>query len=63
MLALEDDATQVDVASGVARFYNRSSQAVIKATTPFGYVIAPANTTFDLYVGNESVEVIALKGR
>jgi hypothetical protein len=62
VLALEDDATQVDVASGVARFYNRSAQGVIKATTPFGYVIAPAYTTFDLYVGDESVEVIALKG-
>ena len=62
VLALEDDATQVDVASGVARFYNRSAQGVIKATTPFGYVIAPSNTTFDLYVGDESVEVIALKG-
>ena len=62
VLDLENDATQADVASGVARFYNRSAQGVIKATTPFGYVIAPAYTAFDLYVGNESVEVIALKG-
>ncbi len=60
-IALDEDVTEVDVASGIARFYNRGSQGVIKATTPFGYVLAPAGSMFDLYVGDESLEVIALK--
>src|SRR5262249_16464338 len=49
-------------ASGVARFDNLSTHGVIKATTPFGYVLAEPQSTFDLYVGDQSVEVIALKG-
>jgi len=36
LLTLKEDLTEIDVASGVARFYNRSSDGVIKATTPFG---------------------------
>ena len=62
LIGLRDDLTEIDIASGVARFYNKSSYAVIKATTPFGYVMAPAETCFDLYVDNDSAEVIALKG-
>ncbi len=61
-IALEDDLTEVDVASGMVRFYNRGVKTIVKATTPFGYVVAPADSRFDLYVGDESVEVIALKG-
>ncbi len=61
-LALLPDLTHIDIASGVARFYNKSSAAIIKAATPLGFVVAPAHTIFDLYVGNESVEVIALQG-
>ncbi|MHC1744697.1 MAG: DUF6600 domain-containing protein [Syntrophobacteraceae bacterium] len=61
-IALEDDLTEVDVASGMTRFYSRGGKTVVKATTPFGYVVAPADSRFDLYVGDESVEVIALKG-
>ena len=62
LIKLETDVTELDAASGIARFYNKSAQVVIKATTPFGYVIAPENTCFDLYVGEGSVEVIALRG-
>ncbi len=61
-IALDDEVTEIDVASGVARFYSRGRESVIKATTPFGYVLAPAGTVVDLYVGDRSVEVIALKG-
>jgi len=52
------------VASGLARFYNRNSNVnvLVKATTPFGYVVAQPGSTFDLYGGDQSVEVIALKG-
>lgn len=62
LITLEKDVTEVDVASGIARFFNKSRNVVIKATTPFGYVVGPVGSVFDLYVGDESVEVIALKG-
>ncbi|MGE4558850.1 MAG: DUF6600 domain-containing protein [Desulfobulbus sp.] len=62
MMDLVDDATTIDVASGQARFFNKSSEAVIKVTTPFGSVVAPAGTACDLYVGDESIEVIAVRG-
>jgi len=62
LIALRSEVTEIDVASGVARFYDRSEEAVIKVTTPFGYIVARSGTVFDLYVGDESLEVIALKG-
>jgi hypothetical protein len=62
LINLDSDATTVDVASGLARLYNRSTNTVIKATTPFGYVVAPAGSGCDLYVGDESLEVIAVRG-
>ncbi len=62
LIALQTDVTEVDVASGLARFYNRSSNVLVKVTTPFGYVVAQPGSIFDLYVGDQSVEVIALKG-
>ncbi len=63
LIALKADVTGVDVASGVARFHNRSSNALIKATTPFGYVVGQPGSAFDLYVGDESAEVISLSGK
>ncbi len=62
LIALREDVTEVDLASGTARFYNKSQNSVIKATTPFGYVVAQPGTAFDLYVGDESTEVISLDG-
>ena len=62
-IALDTDLAEVDVASGVARFYNKSSDTVIKATSPFGYVLADPGTVFDFYVGENSVEVVALRGK
>ena len=62
LITLKPDVTEVDIASGSARFYNRSSNAVVKATTPFGYVLAQSGGSFDLYVGDQSLEVIALQG-
>jgi|GEM_PF-268686 len=62
LLTLNQDTTTVDVASGLARLYNKSRDAVVKVTTPFGYVVAPGDTIFDLYVGDESMEVIAVRG-
>ena len=63
MIRMEEDLTEMDLASGTARFYNKSSTGLIKATTPFGYVVAGPQTTFDLCVGDESAEVIALNGK
>jgi DNA segregation ATPase FtsK/SpoIIIE-like protein len=62
LIALKNDVTEIDVASGTARFYNKSSAGVIQATTPFGYVVAEGGAVFDLYVGDDSMEAIALKG-
>ena len=62
LIVLNDKSTEIDLASGKARLYNKSSDAVIKATTPLGNVTAPAETIFDLYVGENAVEIIALKG-
>jgi len=61
-IALDPDLSEVDVASGVARFYNKGSETVIKATSPFGYVMAYPGSAFDYYVGENSVEVVAVKG-
>ena len=57
------DASEIDIASGVARFYNRNSNGMLKVTTPFGYVLAEPGSTVDIYVGDQSVEVLALNGR
>src|SRR3989475_46992 len=62
LIALQSDASEIDLASGVTRFYNTSANGVVKATTPFGSVLAEPDATFDLYVGDQSVEVLALKG-
>ncbi len=62
LIALQPDYTQADVASGTARFYNRSDNGVIKVTTPFGYVVSPGGTGFDVYVGDNSAEVISVQG-
>ena len=63
LIALREDVTEVDVASGVVRLCNKGKDAVLKATTPFGYVLVDAGVTVDLYVGDESVEVAAVKGK
>ena len=62
LIGLRYDVTEIGVESGVARFYNKGSDAVIKAKTNFGYVMAPGDTTFDLYVDDDSVEVVASTG-
>ncbi len=62
LMSLRPQVTEADIAYGMARFYDKSSQGIIKATTPFGFVFAPSGAVFDLYVGDESLEVIALKG-
>jgi hypothetical protein len=62
-IVLDTDLAEMDVASGVARFSNKSSDTVIKVTSPFGYVLGDPGTVFDFYVGENSVEVVAVRGR
>jgi hypothetical protein len=62
LIALRTDVTEIEVDSGLARFYNKGFDAVMEARTPFGCVTGPGETTFDLCVGDGSTEVVALKG-
>jgi hypothetical protein len=61
-IALDTDLSEIDVAAGVARFYNKGSSTVVKATSPFGYVLAYPGSVFDFYVGENSVEVVPVMG-
>ena len=62
MITLNPGTTTVDVAAGLTRMYNKNRDALIQATTPFGYVVASEGSVFDLYVGDESLEVVAVRG-
>ncbi|MHB8828091.1 MAG: DUF6600 domain-containing protein [Syntrophales bacterium] len=62
-IALDTDFSEMDVAAGIARFYNKSSNTVVKVTSPFGYVLAYPGAVFDFYVGENSVEAVAIKGK
>jgi hypothetical protein len=63
LISLKNDLTEIDVDSGAARFMNNSKDGVLKVTTEFGDVVAPAGGSFDIYVDDVSIEIIALKGR
>ena len=62
IMKLENDTTELDIDSGLARFYNKSTAATIKVTSPFGSVLAPPLTAFDIYLQADSVHVKALEG-
>ena len=62
LITIKDDVTEIDVISGVVRFYNKGSDALIKAVTPLGYVMGPPGTGFDLIVDHDYMEVVASKG-
>jgi hypothetical protein len=62
LIKLDNDFTEIDISSGTSRFFNNSSSVISKVTTPFGYVIANPESTFDIYVGSKSVEVVTLQG-
>jgi hypothetical protein len=62
-IGLDSDVSEVDMATGLARFYNKDSDLVIKATSPFGYVLVYPGGVFDFYVGENSAEVFAVKGK
>lgn len=62
VVGLDQDVTDLFVASGQFRAYNRSSDTYFRVSTPFGYVVTPPGGVADLYVGEESVEVVSLAG-
>ncbi len=61
LLALTPQLTEVDLPMGNARFYNKSAQTEITAVTPFGRIVAPPGTTFDLYVDEDGVDLVAIR--
>ena len=50
-IALARNLSEMDVAAGIARFYNKGSDTVIKATSPFGYVMADPGRSLRLLRG------------
>jgi hypothetical protein len=62
-IGLDTDVSEIDVASGLARFYNKDADLVIRATSPFGYALVYPNSTFDYYVGENSAEIVPVKGK
>jgi len=63
LVGMESDISEVDVAAGLARFYNRNSDLVVKVTSPFGYVLVYPGGAFDFYVGENSAEIVPVRGR
>lgn len=61
LVALDAGLTHVDISSGNARFYNKSTQTDIKASTPFGTITAQPGAVFDVYVNKYGVDVIAIE--
>ncbi|HEX2966467.1 MAG TPA: DUF6600 domain-containing protein [Syntrophorhabdaceae bacterium] len=63
VLSVARDISQIDMPAGMARFYSKGPETIIKVTTRSGYVIAFPGSIFDFYVGENSIELIGLKGR
>ena len=61
-IALDANFAEADVAAGQVRLYNNGRDTVIKADCPFGYVLSYPGSVFDFYVGENSVEIVAVKG-
>lgn len=61
LVSLNPDSTDLDIAFGVARLYNKSDTARMNATTPFGHITVPPGATVDLSVTEKGVEIIAIK--
>lgn len=61
LIALEEDYSELDLYSGMARFHHYGS-GTMKVYTPFGSLVAPAGAVFDLRSGEKATEVLALRG-
>lgn len=62
LVSIQAEGTDLHMVHGIARFMSKGSVSTMNVSTPFGAVSAPAQASFDLYVGDTSMEVIALKG-
>jgi hypothetical protein len=62
LFSLQTGGTEMHMVHGFARFMNKGSHSSLYVSTPFGEVSAPAQTSFDLCVGDASMEVVSLKG-
>jgi hypothetical protein len=60
---LARDVTDLYVESGQVRLHNRSRDTYMRASTPVGYLVVPPGARADVYVGDESAEMISLGGR
>lgn len=62
LLQLDAETTAIDIAAGIARIYNKGTSTVVRVSTPFGQVVASAQSILDLYVRDEVVEIVSLRG-
>ena len=62
IIELKSDLTSVDIDSGIARLYNKSTDANIKATTPFGSITAPPRSIWDLSLTEDFLHLTVLAG-
>lgn len=62
LIEITENITDIEVASGQARFYSKGPDVSIKVRTPFGYVTGPPETSFDVFVDDNAVRVTALTG-
>lgn len=62
-IGLDPEISEIDMAAGMARYYNNDSDLLIKVTSQFGYVLVYPGSIFDYYVGENSAEIIPIKGR
>lgn len=61
-ISLGTDFSEIDMAAGMGRFLNKDSNLVIKVTGPFGYVLVYPGSVVDYYVGENSAEIVPVKG-
>jgi len=61
MLKLDAETVETYLGAGTARFYNLGS-ATVKCETPMGYILSGPSSTFDVKVGEDTAEVIAVNG-
>ena len=61
LTALNPEITEVDLPFGTGRFYNKSDGTELNVTTPFGRISAPPGSAFDLYVGEEGIDIVAVQ--
>ncbi len=62
LIELTGDAAEIQVSSGIARLYNKSSSAEIRAAMPFGEALIPPGAVCDLVVRETQAEIASVTG-